>query len=219
MKKNILFMFIGMFIMAGIVVAADNLSASEVDYRDTKVDQALDTLYQRSTYTEYDGSTEVTPSATQQTLSTNNKLLKNNITINAIPSTFKELTQTTTVTANNLISGITAYDNNGNLITGTMGTNCVVGTFNCTGNCHTSTGMTLTGLDFVPTIFMSIKNDYTAMTYFDTSKSDKFTVSYTGIDVASSRIDITRFFVLNNGVKLYNWSNEFEGQTTYIACR
>ncbi len=120
MKKNVLFMLFGMIIATVTIVIADNLNASEIDYRDTKVDQALDTLYQRTTATEYDGSIEVTPSTTQQTLSTTNKLLKSDITINAIPSTFKELTQNTTVAANKLLSGVTAYDNNGNLITGSL---------------------------------------------------------------------------------------------------
>ena len=68
MKKNVLFMLFGMIIATVTIVIADNLNASEIDYRDTKVDQALDTLYQKTTATEYDGSIEVTPSTAQQTL-------------------------------------------------------------------------------------------------------------------------------------------------------
>ena len=109
--KNPLFTFIFGIVLCGtVVVIADNLNASEIDYKETNVESALDTLYQRSTYTEYSGSTEVTPSTTSQTLSTNDKLLKSNITINAIPNTFKELTQATTVEANKLLSGVTAYN-------------------------------------------------------------------------------------------------------------
>ncbi len=43
MKKNILFIVLGIIIGTGIGVYAIN--ASDIDYRDTKVDQALDYLY------------------------------------------------------------------------------------------------------------------------------------------------------------------------------
>ncbi len=43
MKKNLLLIILGIVIGASIGVYA--ISANEVDYRDTKVDQALDTLY------------------------------------------------------------------------------------------------------------------------------------------------------------------------------
>lgn len=89
--KNPIFVFLlGIIVAESINVIADTLSASEIDYRDTKVDQALDTLYQRSNYTEYDGSVVVTPSEVQQTLETNDKLLKSNITIQAIPTSYLE---------------------------------------------------------------------------------------------------------------------------------
>ncbi len=45
MKKNILFMFIGMFIATVTIVVADNISASSIDYKETNVESALDTLY------------------------------------------------------------------------------------------------------------------------------------------------------------------------------
>ena len=45
MKKNILFMIFGMAIMAAITIGVYAINASEIDYRNTKVDQALDTLY------------------------------------------------------------------------------------------------------------------------------------------------------------------------------
>ncbi len=50
MFKSRIFIFVlGMIISTSIYVVADNLLASEVDYRDTKVDQALDTLYTTAT--------------------------------------------------------------------------------------------------------------------------------------------------------------------------
>ena len=42
-----------------------------------------------------------------------------NITIHPIPSTYKRLDTTTTATSSDIVSGKTAYDNSGNLITGT----------------------------------------------------------------------------------------------------
>ena len=45
MKKNILFMIFGMAIMAAITIGVYAINASEIDYRNTKVDQALDALY------------------------------------------------------------------------------------------------------------------------------------------------------------------------------
>ena len=53
MKKNILLVLLGMVIMAGTMVIADTLNASEIDYKETNVGQALDSLYTRAfkTYT------------------------------------------------------------------------------------------------------------------------------------------------------------------------
>ena len=129
MKKIIFVYILGILTATCIYVVAEGLTASDVEYKNTTVGSALDTLYQRSTYTEYSGDTIVTPSTIAQTLETNNKLLKSNITIDAIPSTYKELSTATTVAANKLLNGETAYDNFGNLITGNLSTDCVYGTF------------------------------------------------------------------------------------------
>ncbi len=45
MKKNILFMFIGMFIMACISIGVYAINAGEIDYKNTNVESALDDLY------------------------------------------------------------------------------------------------------------------------------------------------------------------------------
>ncbi len=119
MKSNlkVVIAFIIGLIISGATVYAIN--ASEITYNDTTVASALDTLYQRSTYTEYSGLTTITPTATAQTLETNNKLLKSNITIDAIPSTYKNLSTASNFAAGDLASGKTAYDSDGNLVIGT----------------------------------------------------------------------------------------------------
>ena len=122
MKKGYIVSFIlGAIIFSGVTVLATNaINANEVTYKNTTLDSALDTLYERSTYTEYAGSTTVTPGTTEQILSTNNKLLKSNITISAIPSSYKKLSTATNFAASDLLTGKKAYNSNGELITGTM---------------------------------------------------------------------------------------------------
>ena len=150
MKKGYIFSFIfGLMVATTVTVVASNLNASEIDYKNTKVSDALDTLYQRSTYTEYNGTTTITPSTEIQTLNTNNKLLKNNLTINAIPSTYKNLSTVTDFTASDLIYGKTAYNSNGELITGSIiGGNCVYGTITCTD----TAGDLIKIVDFNPSV-------------------------------------------------------------------
>ena len=119
--KNRIFQFIiTAIIFTSIgVVATNSINASNVSYKGETLDKALDTLYQRSTYTEYNGSVNITPTPTEQVLSTNNKVLKSNIIINPIPSNYKELNGIANIDANKIISGYSAFDNNGDLVNGT----------------------------------------------------------------------------------------------------
>ena len=119
LKSRIFQFIVTAIIFTGIGVLADNLNASEVNYNDTTVEEALDTLYERSTYTEYTGPTTVIPSTSVQTLQTKNKLLKGIITIDAIPSTFKDLSTASDFEASDLLSGKKAYNSNGVLVEGT----------------------------------------------------------------------------------------------------
>ena len=45
MKKNILFMFIGMFIMSIISIGVYAINANQITYKNTTVEQAIDDLY------------------------------------------------------------------------------------------------------------------------------------------------------------------------------
>jgi hypothetical protein len=217
-------MFIGMIIMAGIVVVADNLSASEVDYKETNVESALDTLYQRSTYTEYDGNTTITPSSTSQTLPTNNKLLKSDITIDAIPSTFMELAQTTTVTADKLLSGETAYNNLGELITGSMTNGCVNGSFVCT-TCTTSSGQLI--VNFNPSVFVLYTNVQENGNSIDVTYYYNRSINSTKVINANSSpkyiwLDFSQKFSINsqNQLLAVNAGTTWQNKTVrYLACR
>ena len=132
--KNSLFTFIlGGILFSGVTYAATVL-ANSISYDNTNsglsannVQGAIDELYNKAntSYDEYSGTTTYTPSTSTQTISTNNKLMKSDITINPIPSSYKNLSSNTTVNANNLANGVTAYNNNGQLITGTLNYNCV----------------------------------------------------------------------------------------------
>ena len=117
--KNPIFTFIiGAIIFSGItLVIATTVSSHDVTYKNTTVEDAIDDLYSKAK-PEYIGNITVTPTTSEQVLSTNNKILKSNITINPIPSTFKELSGEANFTADDLVAGKKAYNNNGELIIG-----------------------------------------------------------------------------------------------------
>lgn len=118
MKKTIFGMFLGIVVTLS-VVGVYALTASEIEYKNDKsVEDAIDALY-GSVKPEYTGSTTVTPSTTAQTLSTENKVLTSDITVSAIPSNYKDLTSASDFSASDLLSGKKAYNNLGELITGT----------------------------------------------------------------------------------------------------
>ena len=129
-KSNIFSFLLGAVIFSGITgVTAYTILASDVGFtpknNSWKVDNlsdAIDDLYAKAKPT-YTGTTTFTPTTSNQVIATGNKILTSDITINAIPSTYKNLTTTTTATANDLLSGKTAYDNLGNLITGNYNNN------------------------------------------------------------------------------------------------
>ena len=64
---------------------------------------ALDALY-ANINSKYTGVTEVIPSQSSQTLNTKDKVLTKNITINAIPNTYKNLTSSTPVSVSDIVS-------------------------------------------------------------------------------------------------------------------
>jgi hypothetical protein len=129
MKKNLLILLIGLIVGITSTVIASNYLASEITYNDTTVENALNELYDLSNAAIYTGSTNITPTESEQILNTNGKRLSDNITIGAIPNTYKNLSTETTATSTDILSGKTAYDSLGNLITGGISTDCVSGNY------------------------------------------------------------------------------------------
>lgn len=138
-KDNILSFILGALIFGTTGVLAATFLANNISYdnsssgiNSSNIQGAIDELYTKAntSYDEYSGTTTYTPSTSTQTISTNNKLVKSDITINPIPSSYKSLTTTTTATANDLLSGKTAYNSNGQIIEGTHVEECVRGVYN-----------------------------------------------------------------------------------------
>ena len=125
MKKTVLTLLIGLVIGITGTVIASNYLASEIAYNDTTVEDALNELYDRSNASVYTGETSITPTEAEQTISSNGKRFTSDITIGAIPNTYKNLTSNTTVESTKLLDGVTAYNKNGELVTGSISTNCV----------------------------------------------------------------------------------------------
>ena len=86
MKSRIFAFVLGALIFSSIsVYAARKYYASDIEYKETTLDKALDTLYTKT-------------------------------------NTYKNLTEQTTATAQDIVYGKTVYDNNGTLLTGTYNT-------------------------------------------------------------------------------------------------
>ena len=159
------------------LTASDLLSGKQAYKADgTVVNGSISTFTPSASYT---------PTTTVQTLSTNDKYMNGNITIGAIPSNYKELSTATTVTANKLLSGETAYDNNGNLITGNINTDCVSGTYN-----HEVNTQWNIYLGFSPSRYMLT---------FDTGTGLNSAI----YDVISNKIYIVRYY--NDSTIEWNW--------------
>ena len=65
-------------------------------------------------------SATIIPSTASQTAVAANRYTTGTVTVGPIPSTYKQLSSTTTATSETIVAGDTAYDNNGNLITGEL---------------------------------------------------------------------------------------------------
>lgn len=135
--KNPIFTFaLGALVFGGIAgVSAYNIFANDIGYAPqdstwnvNNVKGAIDDLYAK-VKPDYNGLTTFTPTTSIQTIPTNNKILRSNIIINAIPSTYKNLTITTDVSSSNLLNGVKAYTSDGELVTGNISTNCISGSY------------------------------------------------------------------------------------------
>ena len=160
--------------------------------------------------------TTVTPTTSQQVLPTNGKYISSDITINAIPSSYKELTTTTTVAANKLLNGETAYDNLGNLITGTISTNCVKGTYHHAANTNWNIDFGITPTRFFLTYVLTNNR----LVYYDGSTIYNFigytTSSIEKVDTKTGTISGTSY-IETYATTTGHYKNAYD--ITYYDCR
>ena len=228
-KSNIFSFLLGAVIFSGITgVTAYTILASDVGFtpknNSWKVDNlsdAIDDLYAKAKPT-YTGTTTFTPTTSNQVIATGNKILTSDITINAIPSTYKNLTTTTTATANDLLSGKTAYDNLGNLITGNLSNGCIVNRVTCS-SCNTTSGQELA--DFWPSQFAiygvdASSNAKMVWYYNDNIAADKVFVFFqsSNMETLDSTI-INASYKLNNKLVIRGWNGWQNRTLDYMACK
>lgn len=102
MVKNPIFMFIlGGIFFGGAVFATMTITADQIEYSDNvSVKDKIDDLYTKVKPT-YSGVTTITPSNSTQVLSTKNKSLNTDITVNSMPDLSIALTSVVALTSSN----------------------------------------------------------------------------------------------------------------------
>ena len=133
-------------------------------------------------------------------------------------STYKKLDTETTVLSNNLLKDITAYDNNGNLITGTVSTTCVSGVYTKLANSQ----INIT-LDFEPTVYQMIYQNTGGIKFI--SHDDRFDNNvYYAVAAQNNPAANPSFTATSTGiVSSFASTNSANYKETYdvyyIACR
>ena len=180
---------------------------------------ASDLLYGKTAYKQdgtivtgtintYNGNTNITPTTSSQTIETSGKYVGNNITVGAIPSSYKNISDTTITTSSDILNGLVAYKADGTKITGTGTHNCVKGSFSCTttNGCTNSTGYPF--LDFMPTtmsIITSNNNVINELSIYNTAFSTEKVYFSSPTTTGISTYTFSQFFKYeNNKLKLYN---------------
>ena len=133
-------------------------------------------------------------------------------------ATLKNLTQTTTVASNNLVNGITAYDNNGNLITGNLNTNCESGSLVWDQN-KVDNGYTL--LNYKPTILVIYNtntNNADNIYYYNSNVSSDF--QFRGDSTPAWTSGAYERITINDNNVVLSWGSGRLNKTIYYtACR
>lgn len=224
-KKVILAFILGVLISGVSVYAATNYLASEIVYNNTTVENALNELYDLSNASVYTGETNITPTEADQTISSNGKRFTSDITIGAIPNTYKNLTSNTTVDATKLLDGVTAYNSNGELVTGSASTDCVrinktfasnevekdIQLTSFSPNYYYISG-NLNGTVYEWVYNKNIETNYMYMVTYTLS-------SGANLQVQKRSINDNHFMISNNSFTI-NFSSSWSGKTVYfIICK
>lgn len=137
--------------------------------------------------------------------------------------TYKKLSTTTTVKQTDLLKGVTAYNNSGNLITGVSSTNCVTGSIVWTQN-YINNGYML--LNYVPSILMVESrntNNESGLFYYNVNKDSSHIYlaqnpssgqTYKGYSLTETVVKIN-----DNNVRLTYGSGRLNKTIYYMACR
>ena len=188
--KNRLFLvlFTAIICIIGSVYATTRYLASEIEYKDTTVENALNDLY----------------------------------TVHEI---YKNLNTETNFTANDLISGKTAYNSNGELITGVVN-ECVKGSFIYQSSYSTS-GYKI--VSFNPSYFVlsgiNKSTNIRRVFYYneDLSSSNLYDIEFRNIGANTNTVQTFALgsnFIINDGL-IVKWNaDSWSGQSIfYIACK
>ena len=139
-----------------------------------------------------------------------------------ISNTYKNLNTQTTAQAGDILNGKTAYDNNGNLITGTHSSgSCISSSFICDSGCDGNAGQNI--IDFRPSYFVlsgtQSEYGYWWFSIYDATVSTTNTKYYDQFgnysdDVASAG----GLIISNNGVVIKN-QEQLNKRMYYVACQ
>ena len=210
--------FTGVGVLANEMITADRVEYSE----DVSVKDKMDDLYSKAK-SAYTGSTTVTPSKSTQTLYTNNKRLNSDITINPIPSNYKDLSSSAYPVESALLSGYKAYNSNGELITGKISTDCVSGSHVWTQSDSTNgykigtfkpSYFAITGVQKNNVRWIWYYNYAISTTYFYSIKPDSGSIRTVNFS------DLTSFVLGTNYLQLKWSADSWAGQTLYyLVCK
>ena len=137
-------------------------------------------------------------------------------------SDYVKLDNETTVSTANLLNGITAYDNLGNLITGTVTTDCVRGSFTCT-NCTSTDGQEITTFNPSAFVLYTMEGYDRRIWHYDSSITENQIQYYIGNTTegkSSFGITASSNYIKDNKLKLNNFASKWQGQLfNYYACK
>ena len=223
--QNRIFIFLLGMIISGTTVYAISISADQIEYSTgITVKDKIDDLYTKVKPT-YSGSTNITPTTSSQILNTNNKILNSNITINAIPSQYKNISDTTITSTSDILSGMIAYSADGTKLTGTRN-ECVSGSF-VWKDSYSTDGYQIS--TFNPKYFaltgINKETDNRRIYYYNyyINSSDFYSIKLENNGTNKKAIEINPLgtnFIIENGFTIKFTAASWTGQTIYyMVCK
>ena len=221
MKKYLIGFIFGAIIFGTIgVYAGRTYLASDINYTKSNnttvsLDTALNELYTSASALEYVLPDYITPTEAEQSYPTQGKKLTKNLVIKAIPSNYKNVSDSTISQASDILSGKSAYLSNGTKVTGTR-KECVYNTVTCT-TCNSSNGQEIASV--AANFFIIVNNDATHLWYYNSqTNSTNFMDGSLNDHLIYAAGDWTnKFTVKNNKLYAHNWSSN--PSLKVLACK